>query len=167
MENVIFDNESERYNTPADHTAVVEMFFRDALDDMGEENVIPVPKINQHRPGKLPISVSVDPFVLGVSGSAKFRIDGCQHETDVVVGGGVDQVSQFFLARPAIGFARRRFSRHQRLLFGESLEKWQLPIDGLLQHNGKMFWQETFSHGSDSPVMEYDLTSKCQAFSRN
>jgi hypothetical protein len=30
-----------------------------------------------------------------------------------------------------------------------------------------MFWQETFSHGSDSPVMEYDLTSKCQAFSRN
>ena len=35
MENVVFDNESERYNTPADHTAVVEMFFRDALDDMG------------------------------------------------------------------------------------------------------------------------------------
>ena len=103
MENVILDNETKCYNTRSDHAAVVHVLLRNALDEVREERVVSIPEFDKIAPLDVPVSVRRNPFVLRVTLPAEFAVDRGQHETDMVVCRRIDQVTQFFFARPAAG----------------------------------------------------------------
>src|SRR5579863_7555143 len=125
MNNIDFDNETQCHNAPPDHATVAHMLLRNASDELREEHVVLVPEVNQGSPGYLPVSVCLDPFVLGVARPAEFAVYRGQHEADMVVGCRIDQVTEFFFARPASRPAVR-LSGH---LIGERQKVRKFPFN--------------------------------------
>jgi len=136
VENVVLDNETQRHYTPPDHTAVAQMFFRNAFNKMREQGIVSIPEIDEGAPLQVPVSMRLDPFVLRVTLPAKFAVDRGQRETDMIVRRRIDQVAQFFFPRPASGPSiclRRRF-------VGKRAKVGKLTLKRFPEQEGKILW---------------------------
>ena len=134
VENVILDNEPQRRDAPSDHAAILHMLLRNAFDDLREQGIVLIPEIDQSSPLDVPVSMRLDPFVLCVTLAAEFSVDRGQHESDVIVGRRIDQMTQLLLARPG---SRPSICPRRRFI-GELSKIENFPLNGFSKQERKL-----------------------------
>lgn len=134
MDNVILDDETKRYYTRPDHAAVVHVLLRNSLDEVRQERVVSIPEFDQIPPLDIPVSMRRNPFVLCITLPAEFAVHRGQHKTDMVVCHRIDQVAQFFFARPAAGPS----IGPRGCFIGERTKIRKFPLNRLLEQQRKL-----------------------------
>jgi hypothetical protein len=137
VENVIADNEFEGVGSfrGAYETIGIELVFWDICNHTGEQAVVGIPCGNDDFPGHLAIAVNADPVVFCVTGTAVGSIERGAYKAHVVVGGGIDQVAEFFFRGPGGGSGRLDLSGW----FGESAQVGEFAIYCFLQKGAELF----------------------------
>lgn len=103
--------------------------FRDSLHDTRDVEVVAAPERNQLFPGRVPISLHGNPRVLFVTRKDQILLKLCPHETLMIVGCRVDQVSNHLSGAP---LARTRSETRPRI--AHSLKDGRGLVDRLAKY---------------------------------
>ena len=63
------------------------------MDELGQEPIVVVPKVDEFEPVHGLVAVEIDPFVLCVAGSCVSAGEGGVNDADVIVNGGIEEVA--------------------------------------------------------------------------
>src|SRR5690348_3568139 len=101
MQNVVLDHEPQRHRLiPGDQTQYRQSVRTDAPHQPREKRVVFEPEVDDAIPLHPAVAVQTYPIFLRVSGVPNLGLHRAPRESDVIVGGGIDQVPQLFLGRP-------------------------------------------------------------------